>query len=243
MNLLILGANADTAFALAKKFAQADKANLFLASRDLEMLAKKARDLELRYQVKAEPLFFDATDFASHPGFYAALDPKPDGVILAFGYLGDQEEGQGHFPEAKKIMDTNLMGAVSILEVMAADFEGRGHGFIIAFSSPAGDRGRQKNYLYGAAKGGLTIYLSGLRSRLHRRRVQVLTVIPGFIRTKMIEHLDLPARLPADPERVAADIYRAFRGGKDIVYTPWIWRWIMLAIKAIPEKLFKRMKM
>lgn len=243
MHLLILGANADIARAIAAKFAEAAKANLYLASRDLALLAKKAGDLEIRYQVKAVPLYFDATDYASHGQFYQNLNPKPDGVVVAFGYLGDQKKAQEDFAEAQRITETNFLGAVSILEIVAADFEKRGRGFIIGLSSPAGERGRQSNYFYGAAKGALTIYLSGLRNRLFKRKVQVLTVLPGFVQTKMIEGLDLPEKLLAKPEEVGDDIYRAFKRGKEVVYTKWFWKWIMLAIKVIPEKLFKRLSL
>jgi short-subunit dehydrogenase len=240
MHLLILGANSEVASALAKKFAQTEKASLSLASRDLGQLGKACRDIEIRYQVEAKPIFFDALDFASHAEFYNRLDPKPDGAVLAFGYLGDQQKAQQDFEEARRIIETNFLGAVSILETIAADFERRGHGFMIGLSSVAGERGRQSNYIYGSAKGALTIYLSGLRHRLWRRGVRVITVLPGFIQTKMTEHLDLPERLTAGPEEVAEDIYQAYRRGKNIVYTKWLWKWIMLIIRNIPEKLFVR---
>jgi decaprenylphospho-beta-D-erythro-pentofuranosid-2-ulose 2-reductase len=243
MQLLILGANSEVAEAVARKFAQRERANIYLASRNLELLEKQANDLEIRCQVKAQPLLFDALNYAAHEGFYSSLDPKPDGVLLTFGYLGDQSKAQEDFQEAKKIIETNFLGATSILEIVAQDFAKRGHGFIIGVSSVAGERGRQSNYIYGAAKGALSIYLSGLRNRLHKHGVRVITVLPGFIRTKMTEHLDLPERLMAEPEEVADDIYTAYKTGKEIIYTKWLWRWIMAIIKAIPEKIFKRLKL
>jgi short-subunit dehydrogenase len=241
MNLLILGANSDVAHYIAKIFAQYEHANLYLASRDLELLQKKARDIEVRYRVKAEALFFDATDYASHNDFYEKLDPKPYGIILVFGYLGGQQKAQQDFREAKHIIETNFMGAVSILEIIASDFERRGHGFIVGMSSVAGERGKQSNYIYGSAKAALSVYLSGLRNRLCKSNGQVITVLPGFIRTKMTENLDLPERLMAEPEEVAEDIYNAYKKGKDVVYSKWFWKWIMMIIRAIPEKMFKKM--
>jgi short-subunit dehydrogenase len=107
----------------------------------------------------------------------------------------------------------------------------------------AGERGRQSNYVYGAAKGALAIYLGGLRNRLHPRGVRVLTVLPGFVFTKMTEHLYLPGMLLSTPEEAADDIYRAWKKGKEIVYTKGLWKWIMWIIKAIPEKVFKRLKL
>ena len=243
MNLLILGANSEIAHAIAKQFAHFDRANLHLASRELELLNKKARDIEIRYQVKAKTYFFDATDFDSHNDFYHGLISKPDGVVIAFGYLADQQEAQQDFRKSKRIIETNFVGAASILEIIAADFEQRGFGFVVGVSSVAGERGRQSNYIYGAAKGALSVYLSGLRNRLHRRNVQVITVLPGFIRTKMTENLDLPEILMADPEEVAGDVYLAYKKGKDIVYTKWHWKWIMMCIKLLPEKIFKRLEL
>jgi decaprenylphospho-beta-D-erythro-pentofuranosid-2-ulose 2-reductase len=243
MNLLILGANSDVAYATAQQFAANLKADLFLASRDLELLKKKARDLEIRHAVKTRAMAFDAADTATHKAFYENLDPKPDGVVTAFGYLGDQTLAQTDFNEALKLIRTNFVGAASILEIVAADFQRRGHGFIIGISSVAGERGRQSNYFYGAAKGAFSIYLSGLRNRLSKHRVQVITVLPGFIQTKMTHCLTLPALLTARPEQVAADIFAAYRKSKDVVYTRWFWRWIMLVIKAIPESLFKRLSL
>ncbi|MBM4284920.1 MAG: SDR family oxidoreductase [Deltaproteobacteria bacterium] len=243
MYLLVLGANSDTAHALAARFAQEERAHLYLASRDRELLEKRARDLALRHQVEVRPLVFDATDYASHAAFYAGLDPKPDGVALAFGYLGDQQEAQQNFGEAKKIIDVNFTGAVSILEIVAADFARRNHGFIIALSSVAGERGRQSNYIYGAAKGALTTYLSGLRHRLCPHQVRVMTVLPGFMATKMTEHLKLPGPLTASPEEAAGHIFRAYKKGRDVVYIKPLWRWIMMLIRNLPEFVFKRTKL
>ena len=243
MNLLILGANSDLADAVARQFAAGAKADLLLASRDVALLKKKARDIEIRHDVTARALAFDAADTATHQAFYEALDPKPDGVIAAFGYLGDQNRAQSDFAEAHKIIQTNFTGAVSILEIVAADFQRRGQGFIVGIGSVAGERGRQSNYFYGAAKGALGIYLSGLRNRLNKHRVRVITVLPGFMRTKMTQSLALPGLLTAAPEQAAADIYRAYCKSRDVVYTRWFWRWIMAVIKAIPEPLFKRLSL
>ncbi|MCK4792448.1 MAG: SDR family oxidoreductase, partial [Desulfobacteraceae bacterium] len=221
MNLLILGGNSDIGFAIAREFARKEGANIILASRDTELLKKKARDIELRYQVKAQAVYFNATDYESHAEFYEKLDQKPDGVIVAFGFLGEQEKAQRDFQEARRIVETNYIGALSILEVIAADFEIKGSGFIIGISSVAGDRGRQSNYIYGSAKGAFAIYLSGLRNRLSRSNVRVITVLPGFVRTKMTRDLKLQEILMSEPEDVAQDIFRAYRKGRDIIYVRW----------------------
>jgi decaprenylphospho-beta-D-erythro-pentofuranosid-2-ulose 2-reductase len=243
MNLLILGANSDVAQEIAKIFAQREHADLALASRNLPLLEKSCTDLQIRYGVKAQPFLFNAADYGAHRAFYDNLDPKPDGLVLAFGYLGDQQLAEKDFQEAQKIIATNFIGAVSILEIIAADFAQRQQGFIIALSSVAGARGRKSNYMYGSAKGALTIYLSGLRNRLYTNKVRVISVLPGMIRTKMTAHLDLPDRLLADPEEIAEDVYSGFKKGKDIIYSKWYWRLIMAAIKSIPEKIFKTMNL
>ncbi len=243
MVLLILGGNSDIGFAIARRFAQAEGTSIILASRNLDQLAKKATDLELRHQIKSKAVYFDACDYASHVEFYQTLDPRPDGVILAFGYLGDQFAAQRDFTEARRIIESNFLGAVGILEIVAADFEAKGRGFIIGISSVAGERGRQSNYVYGSAKAALTTYLSGLRNRLWASNVRVITVLPGFVRSKMTENLQLPERLIAEPEEAAEDIYRAYRKGKDIVHSKWFWKWIMLVIRTIPESVFKRLRL
>ena len=122
MNLLILGANSEVAQELAKIFAEKERAAVYLGSRQVELLEKCCTDLKIRAGVEAGHFFFDATDYGSHAAFYDHLDPKPDGVVIAFGYLGDQELAQRDFSEARKIVETNYLGAVSILEVVAADF-------------------------------------------------------------------------------------------------------------------------
>ena len=243
MNILILGGNSDIGFAVASKFAKKRRANIILASRDMEALKKKARDIEIRYQINAWATYFDATDYGSHTEFYKNLEPKPNGVVVAFGYTGEQKKAECSFQEARKIIETNYMGVVSILEIIAADFYRRKSGFIIVISSVAGERGRQSNYIYGSAKGALTVYLSGLRNRLYRRNVHVMTVLPGFVRTKMTQHLDLPEKLVSRTDVVAQDIYRAHLKGRDVVYTRCFWRLIMLLVKVIPEKLFKRLRL
>lgn len=241
MVLLILGGNSDIGFAIAQRFAQSEGAFVHLASRNLDQLAKKARDLEIRYQIQAKAAYFDACDYASHAEFYHHLEPRPDGVILAFGVQGYQLTAQRDFDEVRRIIDSNFLGAVSILEIIAADFEAKGRGFIVGISSVAGERGRQSNYTYGSAKAALTVYLSGLRNRLYPCNVRVMTILPGFVRTKMTAGLKLPQRLVADPQEVAEDVYHAYLQRKDIVYSKWFWRWIMAIIQMLPETLFKRL--
>ncbi len=238
--ILILGAGSDIAQELAKLYAE-EGYNLYLTSRNLDLLERLAKDLQIRYQIDAKPLFFDATSYETHSEFYQKLTPKPLGAVVAFGYLGDQLKAQKDFNEARKIIETNFLGAVSILEIIANDFEERKAGFIIGISSVAGERGRQSNYIYGAAKAAFSIYLQGLRNRLYRSGVSVLTVKPGFVDTKMTASMKLPKLLTASPAKVAHDIIKAWHKKKDEIYTLWFWRYIMLLIRMIPENIGKRL--
>lgn len=241
-NVLILGATSDMAQALAHKFAQ-QGFSLTLAARQSDRLADTASDMQIRHSTTVDVVEFDALDFAGHAAFYSALPHKPDVVICVFGYLGDQKTAQNNMAETEQIINTNYIGAVSILNVVANNFEQRRSGTIIGISSVAGDRGRQSNYIYGSAKGGFTVYLSGLRNRLAKSNVHVLTVKPGFVRTKMTANLPLPAPVTAKPQHVANDVYHAYQKQKNQLYTLWMWRFIMLIIRHIPESIFKRLSL
>jgi len=238
--ILIVGAKSDIAKATAREYAKQGY-DLYLAARNIGELETFAKDVSVRTQQTVKILELDILDYESHHQFYEGLKEKPLGVITAVGYLGEQEKAQNDFTEAQKIIDTNYTGVVSLLNIIADDFEKRKSGFMVGISSVAGDRGRKSNYIYGSAKAALTAYLSGLRNRLHYAQVQVLTVKPGFVATKMTEDMDLPEKLTAQPEEVAEDIYKAQQKSKDVLYTKWIWKWVMVIIKMIPEFQFKKM--
>ena len=237
--VLIIGAKSDIAKAVARKYAE-NGYNLYLALRQASELEPFANDVKIRTERNIKCIELDILNYTSHELFYHSLQEKPLGVIIAVGYLGDQEKAQDNFSEAQKIIDTNYTGVVSLLNIIADDFEQRNSGFIVGISSVAGDRGKKSNYLYGSAKAALTAYLSGLRNRLYDANVHVLTVKPGFVATKMTEGMDLPEKLTAQPEEVAEDIYKAQQKGINVLYTKWIWKYIMLIITNIPENLFKK---
>lgn len=240
--VLIVGAKSDIARATAREYARHGY-DLYLAARNASELEAFANDITVRMQRTVKLLELDILDYESHQAFYEKLEEEPLGVISAIGYLGDQVKAQTDFQETKLIMDTNYSGVASLFNIIANDFERRRSGFIIGISSVAGERGRNSNYFYGSAKAALTAYLSGLRNRLHDAHVHVLTVKPGFVATKMTEGMDLPAKLTAQPEEVAADIYKAQQKNKNVIFTKWIWRWVMLCISHLPETLFKRLSL
>jgi decaprenylphospho-beta-D-erythro-pentofuranosid-2-ulose 2-reductase len=244
-SVLILGATSAIARAVAAQFA-AEKCNLLLAGRNATELQKTARDLEIRFQVQAAVVPFDALDFTSHPAFFATCLEQASGeltgVVLCHGYMADQQLAQKDFAEAQRMIDTNYTSAVSILNLCANHFEEKRKGFVCAISSVAGDRGRQSNYLYGSTKAALDAYLEGMRVRLAKAGVPVLTVKPGFVDTRMTWGLK-GMFLVASPEHVARDIHRAIRRKKNVIYTPWFWAGIMAIIRNIPRFIFKKMKM
>jgi len=239
-SVLIIGAKSDIAKELARIYAKKNY-DLILAGRNINKLEDFTKDIKIRSNQNIILKEFDITDFDSHENFYNTLDEKPLGVIIVTGYMKEQQTVQRNWQETLNTLNVNYTGAVSILNIIANDFEERKYGFIVGISSVAGDRGRKANYIYGSAKAGFTAYLNGLRNRLYENDVHVLTVKPGFIYTKMTENMDLPEKLTATPNAVAEDIFEAQQKKKDILYTKWIWKYIMCIIRHIPETIFKKM--
>ncbi len=238
--VLIVGATSDIAKELARVYAK-NGYNLYLTARDETNLQELKTDIEVRSNVDVKTLNLDLTKFETHQSFYDSLSEKPLGVVVVAGYMQPQKKVEQSLDETLKTINTNFTGAVSFLNIVANDFEKEKRGFIVGVSSVAGDRGRKANYIYGSAKAGFSAYLSGLRNRLFESGVDVLTVKPGFVATKMTEDLDLPEKLTAQPQDVAEDIFKAQQKHKDILYTKPVWRYIMLIIKHIPEFIFKKL--
>lgn len=240
----MLGARSAIAQALARRLAERGW-DLVLAARHCQTLEPVAADLRLRLGRAVHLLEFDALDLRSHEGLPQRVRSAAGPfhlVVCVFGYLGDPGRARRDTDEMVRTLATNFTAAAVCLAHLANDLEARQEGGIIAISSVAGDRGRQSNYTYGAAKGGLSLFLQGLRNRLAPAGVRVLTVKPGFVDTPMTEGLE-GLFLVAPPERVAGDVVRAYERGRDVLYTPWFWRWILLVIRLIPEGIFKRLKL
>ncbi len=238
--ILIIGAKSDIAVEIAKVYAE-NGYNLYLTGREISKLTDLAKDLKIRYDVDVQLKELDIINFNSHQNFYENLQPKPIGAIVVSGYMNEQKICEQNWDESLNTINVNFTGAVSILNIIANDFEKNRDGFIVGISSVAGERGRKANYIYGSSKAGFTTYLSGLRNRLFENNISVLTVLPGFVDTKMTEGLDLPAKLTAKPKDVALEIFNAQQKGKNILYTKSIWFLIMLIIKSIPEFIFKKL--
>jgi len=238
---VILGASSAIGRAFARA-AAADGGNIILAGRDTDDLNRTAADITATTARTAGVMKFDALETATHAAFAASLATIPGelNIVLLFGTMPAQSGMDSNPTLALDCINSVFSGAVSILQHLAPILESRGAGAVIAFGSVAGDRGRLKNYVYGAAKSGLHTYLAGLRNRLARRGIHVMTVKPGFVDTAMT--FGLPGMfLVATPESVAAACLLAAANKRDIIYVPWFWRWIMLIIRAVPEKVFKRL--
>jgi decaprenylphospho-beta-D-erythro-pentofuranosid-2-ulose 2-reductase len=241
-SVLILGASSDMAVAIARKFAS-EGYNILLAARNASRLDTLSSDIRIRSNVSCIVFEFDALNFPSHPEFFKNLPLIPDITICVFGYLGDNEIAREQWTESERIIHTNYTGAVSALNAISLIYSKQKQGTIVGISSVAGERGRQSNYLYGSAKAGFTAYLSGLRNRMFRDNVHVVSVQPGFVYTRMTENLSLPPLLTAKPDDIANGIFDAVKSRKNVIYIKWFWRYIMLIIRNIPEFLFKKLKL
>ncbi len=239
---IILGATSSMARAFARAVAE-DGAGVLLAGRDMEDMSALAGDCRLRGAPVAEAIAFDAR----RPEGFAALIERleqEEGELNAAVFVGSMPE-QSTIDADPALVDgtvtDSFTGPARFLQMLAPLMEARGGGTVVGVGSVAGDRGRLGNYVYGAAKAGFATYLSGLRNRLTRAGGHVVTVKPGFVDTAMT--WGLPGMfLVASPENVAEDILKAVRKKRNVIYTPFFWRFIMLIIIHVPEFIFKKMK-
>jgi decaprenylphospho-beta-D-erythro-pentofuranosid-2-ulose 2-reductase len=240
--ILIVGATSAIAEATARVWAQrGDK--LFLAARNSAQLQSVSDDLKVRGAAFVGSKVFDANDFAAHAALLADATQAMGGLdtlLIAHGTLSDQPRAQLDAAYALGEITTNGTSVVNLMGLAGEQFDKQGNGAIAVISSVAGDRGRQSNYVYGSAKALVSAYASGLRQRLSKRGVSVVTIKPGFVDTPMTASFKKGA-LWAKPEQVAKDIVNAVDKGKAIVYTPGFWGLIMLIIKHIPEFVFVKL--
>jgi len=242
--ILIIGATSAIAQATARLFA-AEGASLFLVGRDPEKLRAVADDLRVRGARRVETMTMDAREYDRHLRLIEEARRSLGGLdtaLIAHGTSPDQKACQTSFDLTRREFAANALSVISLLTHLANSFEHQGYGTLAVISSVAGDRGRQSNYVYGSAKAAVSTFLQGLRNRLHRSSVHVLTVKPWLVDTPITAGLP-KGFLWVRPEIVAAGIYRAIKSCKDVVYLPWFWYVVMRVICAIPEKLFKRMRL
>ena len=242
--ILIIGATSSIAMATARLFAT-EEAELFLVARNAERLNIISTDLKTRGAKAVHSSVLDITNSEQHEGLLMASIEAMNGldiVLIAHGTLPDQRECQQSWDTTYDELNINCLSILSLLTIIANYFEQERKGTIAVISSVAGDRGRQSNYVYGTAKGAVSVFMQGLRNRLSDSNVQVLTIKPGFVDTPMTK--DFPkGPLWAKPDAIAQGIRRAISKKKSVVYLPWFWRFIMLIILHIPEFIFKKLKL
>ena len=166
-----------------------------------------------------------------------------DAFFCSVGYLGDQKKAEQDIRECDLIMQANFNGLLPMLTATAQFFKQQRSGSIMVVSSVAGERGRCSNYCYGSSKAAMTAFLSGMRCSLLPYNVHVMTIKPGYVATRMVAHKNLPPYITASTQRVAKDIVKGFKRRSSVVYTMWLWRYIMAVVRLIPEFIFKRLNM
>ncbi|MBK5288705.1 MAG: decaprenylphospho-beta-D-erythro-pentofuranosid-2-ulose 2-reductase [Acidimicrobiia bacterium] len=242
-SVLILGGGSDIALATAKALIARRCRTVILAGRDPESFSGPAKELRHAGANTVESVTFDALDHSSHPAFIESVFERfgdIDLVLVAFGVLGDQDRAEVDPTEALRILDTNFLGAVSVLVPTTAALHRQGHGTIVVLSSVAGERARRSNFVYGSSKAGLDAYCQGLGDSLVGTGVRVIVVRPGFVHSKMTDGLDA-APLATDPEHVAGAIISALTRGTEIVWVPRQMRYVMSVLRHLPRAVFRRL--
>lgn len=243
-SILIIGANSAIAKATARLYAEQEDA-LYLLGRDTEQLVLQKADLTLRGANSVAFAAFDATDFASHEAIVAtALESLGhfDIVLISHGSLPDQALCERDFDAALEAFNVNALSVISVLNYVVKPMLERRDGCIAVVTSVAGDRGRQSNFIYGAAKAMVSTYLQGLRGRLFSHNVTIVDIKPGFVDSPMTAHLPKGA-LWAQPEQIAQRIVNGIEKKRATLYAPGFWRLIMLVVRSVPEVIFKRLKL
>ncbi|MEK9702252.1 MAG: SDR family oxidoreductase [Deltaproteobacteria bacterium] len=240
-NILIVGAKSDIARAIARQYAHQGAA-LQLVVRDTAEIEVDLADLKIRGASEVVSLHLDLMNTKAISEFVKKLEPMPDVVISAVGYLGLQHVTENEPLEMQRVVGSNYLGPAQLFELIAERMQKRGSGVLVGISSVAGDRGRASNYWYGSAKAGFSAFLSGLRQKLKGSGVRVITVKPGFVRTSMTADMQLPSALTTTPDKVAEDIVKAVQKKRNVLYTPWYWWGIMKIICELPEIIFVRKK-
>lgn len=243
-NILIIGATSAIAEATARLYAQRGD-NLYLLARNEERLSSMAADLKIRGATSANYGQLDVNQFKVHAKLIDTAFKNLgtiDVVLIAHGTLPDQKACESNFNTTLAELNTNAISTISLLTHIANKLEAQQDATIAVITSVAGDRGRQSNYVYGAAKGMVSVYLQGLRNRLHQSGVRVLDIKPGFVDTPMTAAFK-KGLLWAKPETIAKNVVDAIDKHKNEIYTPFFWRLIMLIIRNIPESIFKKMSL
>ena len=242
-SVLILGGGSDIALATARAMVARRCRTVILAGRDPESFSGAAKDLRVAGATRVESVTFDALDSPSHPDFARRMFEQYgdiDLVLVAFGVLGDQDQAEVDGNVARRIIETNFVGAVSVLVPVTNELKRQGHGTIVVLSSVAGERARKSNFVYGSSKAGLDAFCQGLGDSLIGTGVRLLIVRPGFVHSKMTDGMDA-APLATDPEHVAEAILTGLGRGSEIVWAPGPLRYVMSVLRHVPRVVFRRL--
>jgi decaprenylphospho-beta-D-erythro-pentofuranosid-2-ulose 2-reductase len=242
--ILIIGASSAIAKALARIYAGQHK-RLYLLARNAAALEEQKNDLMVRGAESVDYAVLDVNDFALHqPTVTQVVETLRtiDLVLICHGTLPDHPRAEHDFGQIQSEFNTNALSVISLLTVLSRQMIDQGHGCLAVITSVAGDRGRQSNYIYGAAKSAVSHYLAGLRGSLLPHHVHVIDIKPGFVDTPMTQNFKKGV-LWTQPDAVAKSIVRGISAGRNTIYVPAFWRFVMLIIGSIPEALFKRLKL
>lgn len=244
-NIVIIGATSAIAIETAKYFSK-EGAKLFLIARNHDKVMAVANDLLVRGATEVGTDTCDLSNITEHQQILSNSNDffggVPDAVLIAYGTLPDQQRCESDTDYAIQEFTTNGTSVISLMMLFGAEMRKVGSGTIAVISSVAGDRGRGSNYLYGSAKGAVSLFSQGLRNSLFKSGVKVVTIKPGFVDTPMTK--DVPKNpLFATAEEVGVSTALAMKSGKNVVYLPFFWKYIMMIIKSIPEAIFKKLSL
>jgi decaprenylphospho-beta-D-erythro-pentofuranosid-2-ulose 2-reductase len=242
-SVLVLGGSSEIALATVRRLIAGRCRTVVLAGRDPEGMARAGKELEAAGATTVDVMPFDALDYGTHDGFVRDAFRRHgdfDLVLVAFGVLGDQERAEVDAAEARRIIESNFTGSVSVLVPIVGAMRAQGHGTIVVLSSVAGERARKSNFVYGSSKAGLDAFCQGLGDSLAGTGVRVVVVRPGFVHTKMTEGME-PAPLATDAEAVAEAIVSGLGRGREIIWAPGPLRFVMSALRHVPRPVFRRL--
>ena len=244
--VVILGGLSAIGEATARLYAM-EGARLVLAGRNETRLGQVGDDLRARGAAACRlwPIDLAAADAAAEfAKMVQVLDGNVDAVLLFYGVLGNQREAEQDPAMLRNIIAVNFASAAEWAAAAANQLEKQKGGVLVAVSSVAGDRGRQSNYVYGAAKAGLTTLVEGIAHRLAPSGARAVALKLGIVDTPMTANVTKGGLLMAKPYQVARVIKAiADRPGRPVVYVPWFWRWIMLIIRSAPTTIFHKTKL
>jgi decaprenylphospho-beta-D-erythro-pentofuranosid-2-ulose 2-reductase len=243
--VLVLGGDSDIAYATLAELIRYRTRTIILAGRTVTRLEERSKDLTELGAARVEVVEFDGDDLTSHHKFVEDVFSRGidiDLVFLAYGKLGNQMSDERDREAALSVITTNFVGPVSVLLPIADRLRSQGHGTIAVMSTVAAERPRRSNFIYGASKAGIDWFAQGLGDALHGTGVRVMVIRPGFVRSKMTEHLD-DAPLAATPEEVAAAIVTGLRKNQSLIWVPGKIRWVMSVLRHLPHAIFRRLNL